>query len=85
MKRKRRSKKIDFSRGELINMRRLLNRAVECAEGRCPTEMSDQLVYSWYAKPILKKIKEALSQINDETEIERDIEGSVRKCERGQN
>jgi hypothetical protein len=52
---------VQFSKGELIHLRRFLNRAVDCAEGKC-----FQRISAWYfAKPLLKKVRDALEEIRD--------------------
>ena len=47
---------IELSIGDVIHLRRFLNRAVDCAQGQCPgTSIS-----AWYyVGPILKKIEQA--------------------------
>jgi len=50
---------IEFSRKELITLRRLLNRAVDSAEG-----VKTHRINAWYyAEPILKKIQEAIRRL----------------------
>jgi len=48
-----------LSRAQLMNLRRLINRAAACAEGRCyPT-----ITVCWYwAKPLLRAVCTALKQ-----------------------
>lgn len=52
---------ITFNKTELIHMRRFLNRAVDCAEGK---RSHFYRVNAWYyTAPLLKKVHEALEKI----------------------
>ena len=57
LKRKPKKYRLEFTRTQLIHMRRFLNRACDCCEGRCP----DFTIPAWYyIKPLLEKIEAAL-------------------------
>lgn len=59
MKRKRTEVGVFLSKGELVHLRRLLNRAVECSEGRCCSG-----IFAWYyARPLLNKTQEAIESL----------------------
>ncbi len=56
-------KTVRFTRNDLIHIRRFMTRACDCAEGKCPGELSS----AWYyIKPILKRVKLALREIKEE-------------------
>jgi hypothetical protein len=49
-----------FGKSQLHNLRRFLNRALECAEGRCPKYQ----VHAWHSiKPLLEKVNYSLEEI----------------------
>ena len=56
---KRRMSRIQFSQSELVNIRRFLNRGIECAEGHCRGRLS----VAWYClRPILEKVQRAIDR-----------------------
>ena len=52
---------IQFSKHQLIHLRRFLNRGIDCAHGRCTPSGSMDVEY--YTDPIMKKIKSAINEI----------------------
>ena len=60
MKPKVRKKSIEFTIGDLIHLRRFLNRSVRCCQGECP----GYRIYAWYyVGPLMKKIDGAEQSI----------------------
>jgi hypothetical protein len=58
---KNKSVKIEFSKGELVHIRRFLNRGMDCAAGKCPPY---KLVWPrYFLIGVMKKIKLALAEI----------------------
>ncbi len=60
---------IEFSRGELVHMRRFLTRGMLCAEGKCPGYTLQATLY--VLETPLKKIKAALASMKSEAELEK--------------
>ena len=49
-----------LSRQQLINVRRVLNRGVDCAEGRCP---QNELTCTWWCiKAVIDQLQELIKQ-----------------------
>ena len=53
--------RLDFSKSELIHLRRFVNRAVACANGEC----FHRIYADYYAYPLLKKIDKAFKRITN--------------------